>query len=139
MADPPITSAPVPPSIAGIPQPVIVTGGQSLPPSLPAGSGPFVSDGWGWLPPPQVGMGANAPFPTPVVPAAPVPPSVAGYPQPQYASGSATAPTAASLFPAFTTTPPSPPVVFANIFNMGNVAPPSTPSQPPLPPLPMAA
>ena len=107
MADPPITSAPSPPSAPGIEQPVIVSGGDSLPPSFPLGSAGT------WLPPPEVGFGGNTPFPTPVVPAAPVPPSVAGYPQPQYASGSATAPTAASLFPAFTAAGPSPPIVYS--------------------------
>ena len=115
MADRPITPAQVPPSIAAVPQPVIVSGGVSLHPSLPAGSGPFVSDGWGWLPPPQVGMGANTPFPTPVVPPAPVPPSVAGYPQPQFATGSGTVPTAASLFPAFTAAGPSPPIIYSAV------------------------
>lgn len=102
---PPITDAPVPPSIAGIVQPVIVAGGESLPPSFPLGTAGT------WLPPPQVGMGGDAPFPTPVVSDAPSPPSVAGYPQPQFGSGSATAPTAASLFPAFTTSPPLEPIV----------------------------
>jgi hypothetical protein len=107
---PPIVSAPVPPSIAGIPQPVIVSGGQSLPPSFPLG------DAGTWLPPPQVGMGGNAPFPTPVVPPATVPPSVAGYPQPQYVPpGSATVPTAASLFPAFTAPGPNPPIVYSAV------------------------
>jgi hypothetical protein len=123
----PIQPAPVPPSIAGIPQPVIVAGGESLPPSFPLGTA------GAWLPPPQVGFGGNAPFPTPVVPSAPVPPSVAGYPQPQFATGDALTPTAADLFPDFTTSSPSPPIVFANIFNMGNVAPPSTPTTPVIP------
>lgn len=127
----PITPAPVPPSTAGIAQPVIVEGGQSLPPSLPEGT-EFTSPGWGWLPLPQVGMGENAPFPTLVVEPAAVPPSVAGYAQPQFATGSGLAPTAASLFPAFTAAGPSPPIVFANIFNMGAVPPPSTPGTQPI-------
>lgn len=131
---PPIQPAPSPPSVPGIPQPVIVTGGQSLPPSLPEGDTEWVSVGWGWLPPPEVGFGENTPFPTPVVP----PGTGQGQNQPQYGSGSALLPTAASLFPAGTTTPPYPPIVFANIFRIGAVPPPlpSTPSQPPLPPLP---
>ena len=120
---PPITSAPVPPSIAGIPQPVIVSGGQSLPPSFPLGTAGT------WLPPPQVGFGGNLPFPTPVVPAAPVPPSVAGFPQPQYKTGSATVPTAASLFPAFTTSPPMQPIVMVT----------TRPPPPWAPPLPTTA
>ena len=94
-----------PGSIPGIPQPVIVSGGQGLPPSFPLGSAGT------WLPPPQVGFGANAPFSTPVVPAAPAPPSVAGFPQPQYSTGSGTVPTAASLFPMFTAAGASPPIV----------------------------
>jgi hypothetical protein len=102
---PPIVSAPVPPSTAGIPQPQIVLGGQSLPPSFPLGSA------GSWLPPPEVGYGENTPFPTPVVPAASVPPSVAGITQPQFASGSATVPTAAAMFPAFTAAGPFQPIV----------------------------
>jgi hypothetical protein len=125
---PPIGTAPVPPSIAGIPQPVIVSGGQSLPPSFPLGTAGT------WLPPPLVGEGGNSPFPTPVVPAAPVPPSVAGIPQPVFIPpGSPTVP--AVLFPLFTTTPPSPPIVVPNIFQIGAVPPPlpSTPGQNPPP------
>ena len=80
-------------------------------------------------------MGGNQPFPIPVVPYAPVPPSVAGIPQPVFVPPtSATSP--ATYFPMFTTNPPYPPVVFANIFMNGPGFPPSTPSQPPLPPLP---
>ncbi|HEX3522863.1 MAG TPA: hypothetical protein VHT52_12335 [Stellaceae bacterium] len=127
MADPPIISAPVPPSIAGIAQPVIVAGGESLPPSFPLGTA------GSWLPPPQVGFGGNAPFPTPVVPPAPVPPSVPGFPRTWFSTGSATAPP--TLFPGyFTTSPPSPPVVFANIFMNGPGNPPSTPTTPVIPP-----
>jgi hypothetical protein len=103
---PPIQPAPVPPSIAGIPQPQIVLGGQSLPPSFPLGTAGT------WLPPPEVGYGENLPFPTPVVPAAPSPPSVAGIPQPVFIPpGSATVPSAAAMFPAFTTAPPLQPIV----------------------------
>jgi hypothetical protein len=111
-ASPPIISAPVPPSIEGIAQPVIVSGGESLPPSLPEGT-EFTSPGWGWLPLPQVGMGENEPFPTLVVEPADVPPSVAGYPQPQFASGDAATPTADSLFPAFTSPGPNPPIIYS--------------------------
>jgi hypothetical protein len=114
---PPITSAPVPPSVPGVPQPVIVTGGQSLPPSFPLGQAGT------WMPPPQVGMGENTPFPTPVVPPGSGNPGVT---QPQYGSGSGTVPTAASLFPAFTTTSPSPPIVFANTAMIGAGFPPQT-------------
>jgi hypothetical protein len=103
---PPIVSAPVPPSTAGIPQPQIVLGGQSLPPSFPLGSAGT------WLPPPEVGYGENLPFPTLVVSAAPVPPSVAGIPQPVFIPpGSATVPTAAAMFPAFTAAGPFQPII----------------------------
>jgi hypothetical protein len=114
-------------SAPGIPQPVIVTGGQSLPPSFPlppAGT---------WIPPPLIGEGANAPAPTPVVPPGT---GIGGPTQPQFVPpGSATVPTAASLFPDGTTTPPYPPIVFANIFKIGTVPPPlpSTPGQTPPP------
>jgi hypothetical protein len=121
---PPITPAPVPPSIPGIVQPVIVTGGQSLPPSFPLGS---VGT---WLPPPQVGMGGDAPFGTPVVPPGSGNPGVV---QPQYRTGSATVPTAASLFPAPTTVSPKPPIVFANVMMIGSGAPPTTPTTPVVP------
>lgn len=99
---------------------------------------PIAITGTPLLPPPQVGMGGSVPT---RIPATTVPPSIAGIPQPVYRTGSATVPTAASLFPAFTTNAPHPPIVFANIFKIGTVPPPlpSTPSQPPLPPLPAAA
>ena len=93
-------------SAPGTTQPVD-TGQNALPPSLPAGSGPFVSAGWGWLPPPQMGMGENEPFPTPVVP----PGTGPTYNTPTFATGSGTSPTAASLFPSFTAAGPSPPIV----------------------------
>ena len=98
--------------------------GQSLPPSFPLGTAGT------WLPPPQVGFGGNAPFPTPVVPPGSGNPGVV---QPQYRTGSATVPTAASLFPARSTTSPFPPIVFANIMMIGAGAPPSTPTTPAIP------
>jgi hypothetical protein len=94
------------------------------------------------LPPPEVGYGDNQPFPTLVVPPAPVPPSVAGVPQPQFATGSGTVPTAASLFPAFTAAGPNPPII---VNATQHITPPTIPSppnppplwiNPPLPPLP---
>lgn len=142
---PPIESAPVPPSIAGIPQPVFESGSATVPAAGPITGSPII-------PPPTIGdpvgfpvfppVGPNtAPVPVPVGPRvgpavgpAPVPPSVAGVQQPQFVPpGSATVP--ASLFPDFTTTPPSPPIVFANIFKIGTVPPPlpSTPGQTPPP------
>jgi hypothetical protein len=106
---------------------VIVEGGESLPPSFPLGTAGT------WLPPPQVGFGGNEPFPTPVVSPADVPPSVAGYSQPQFASGSGTAPTAAAMFPAFTAAGPNPPIVL-NATQAAAVG--ATWVAPPPPPLP---
>jgi hypothetical protein len=147
---PPIVSAPVPPSIAGIPQPVFDSGSATSP------APPIDITGTPVFPPPTLAdpadapvfppTGANtAPVPVPVGPLvgpavayAAVPPSLPGVVQPQFApGGSATIP--ASLFPDFTTTPPSPPILFANIFNMGAVEPPSTPGQTPPPVVPSAA
>lgn len=142
---PPIEPAPVPPSIAGIPQPVFGSGSPTVPAAGPITGTPII-------PPPTIGDPVGfpefppvdpdtAPVPVPVGPLvgpavgpAPVPPSVAGVQQPQFVPpGSATVP--ASLFPDFTTTPPSPPIVFANIFKIGTVPPPlpSTPGQTPPP------
>jgi hypothetical protein len=146
---PPIQPAPVPPSIAGVPQPVFgsgsatspapplrITGSPILPPPLitnPSGTPVF---------PPTGGNTAPVPVPVgplvgPAVAPAPVPPSVPGVQQPQFVPpGSATVP--ASLFPNFTTTPPSPPIVFANVFKIGAIPPPlpSTPGQNPPPIIP---
>lgn len=151
MSDPIITPAPVPPSVAGIPGPVFDSGSATSPAT------PIDITGSPILPPPLMGdpvgfpvfppTGTNhAPVPVPIGPLvgpavgpAPVPPSLPGVTQPQFAGGgSYTVP--ASLFPEFTTTPPSPPIVFANIFNYGNTPPPSTPSQnpPPIVPAPGA-
>jgi hypothetical protein len=142
---PPIETAPVPPSIAGIPQPVFGSGSPTVPAAGPITGTPLIP------PPPMadpVGVPEfppvspdTAPVPVPVgplvgprIPAATVPPSIPGVQQPQFVPpGSATVP--ASLFPDFTTTPPSPPIVFANIFKIGTVPPPlpSTPGQTPPP------
>lgn len=74
--------------------------------------------------PPPIGTVPAGPLVGPAVAPAPVPPSLAGVVQPQYKTGSAIAPTAASVFPAFTTAPytgfPNQPpngvpIVFANI------------------------
>jgi hypothetical protein len=124
----PIEPAPVPPSVPGVPQPVFGSGSATLPTVaswFPSGT---TGD---WMPPPQVGMGGNAPSPTPVVP----PGTGVGIPQPVFGSGSATVPTAASLFPSPTTISPSPPIVFANIAMIGAGAPPSTPTTPVIPTL----
>jgi hypothetical protein len=147
VSDPIITPAPSPPSAPGIAQPQIEDG-TSLPPSVlftPIMPPPPVGDPVGVPQFPPTGTG-TAPVPVPIGPQigpvvapAPVPPSLPGVAQPQFAGGgSPTIPT--SLFPEFSTTPPAPPIVFANIFNMGAVPPPSTPSQdpPPIVPSPIA-
>lgn len=124
----PVESAPVPPSAPGIPQPVFESGSATLPAT------PIVTTGSPIIPPPPMGDPVGVPVFPPVPPdTAPVDvplgplvgPAVVsdlvGPPPPPYppsfATGSATAPTAASWFPQFTTTFPSPTVVFANIFN----------------------
>ena len=58
--------------------------------------------------------------PTAALPTEPetVPPSLAGVVQPQFATGSATAPPASALFPDFSTSFPVPTVETPNIFNM---------------------
>jgi hypothetical protein len=144
---PPIQPAPVPPSIAGIPQPVFSSGSPTLPAAGPITGTPII-------PPPPIAnpvgypvfppTGGNTapvtvprgPLVGPAVGPAPVPPSIPGVQQPQFVPpGTALLP--ATLFPGyFTTTPPSPPIVFANIFNMGAVPPPSTPGQNPPPVVP---
>lgn len=114
-----------PGSIPGIPQPVFAGGSATVPAT------PIPITGSPLLPPPQVGFGGNV-LVGPAVPAAPVPPSVAGYPQPQFASGSGTVPTAASLFPMFTAAGASPPIVLnatqaAGANSPNWIAPPSLP------------
>jgi hypothetical protein len=86
--------------------------------------------------PPPIGVVPVGPLVGPAVEPAPVPPSLAGVQQPQFGTGSATAPTAASWFPDFTTTFPSPPIVLTSLWNgateTGGVwndgTPPSTPT-----------
>ena len=152
MVDPIIIPAPVPPSIAGIPQPVFDSGSATAPATpIPITGSPII-------PPPTIGdpegfpvfppvSPDTAPVPVPVGPLvgpavgpAPVPPSLPGVQQPQFVPpGTATVP--ASLFPEFTTTPPSPPIVFANVFKVGAIPPPlpSTPGQNPPPIVPSSA
>lgn len=104
------------------------------------------------VPPPLIGQGGGSPptFPPPTPPpigAIPagilvgpaiqpssVPPSTAGIPRLVFTYGSATTPPATAAFPEFTTTFPSPPIVFSNIFTDGvsPTTPPSTASTPPL-------
>ena len=148
---PPIQPAPVPPSIAGIPQPVFGSGSAVTPATpIPITGSPI-------LPPPLITNPPGTPVFPPVTPntapvavpvgplvgpavaPAPVPPSVPGVQQPQFVPpGSGTVPTAASLFPAFSTTAPYPPIVFANVFKIGAIPPPlpSTPGQNPPPIIP---
>jgi hypothetical protein len=142
---PPIQPAPVPPSIAGIPQPVFGSGSATVPATnVPITGSPIIPPppmanpvGYPVFPP----TGGNTapvtvprgPLVGPAVGPAGVPPSIPGVQQPQFVPpGTALLP--ASLFPGyFTTTPPSPPIVFANIFKIGAVPPPlpSTPGQNP--------
>ena len=143
---PPIQPAPVPPSTAGIPQPVFGSGSATSPAAGPITGTPII-------PPPTIGDPVGFPVFPPVTPntapvavprgplvgpavgPAPVPPSIPGVTQPQFVPpGTALLP--ATLFPGyFTTTPPSPPIVFANIFKIGAIPPPlpSTPGQNPPP------
>jgi hypothetical protein len=143
---PPIQPAPVPPSIAGIPQPVFSSGSPTLPAAGPITGTPII-------PPPPIAnpvgypvfppTGSNTapvtvprgPLVGPAVGPAGVPPSIPGVQQPQFVPpGTALLP--ATLFPGYTTTtPPSPPIVFANVFKIGTVPPPlpSTPGQTPPP------
>lgn len=81
------------------------------------------------LPPPTVGTGGTVPF---VISPAPVPPSIAGNALIIYTFGSATTPPASAAFPQGTTTYPSPPIVFSNIFTDGvsPTTPPSTTTTP---------
>ena len=81
-----------------VPPPVIGEGGGP-PPTFPPPTPPPIGHV-----PPGVLVG-------PVITYAPVPPSVAGFPQPRYQTGSATSPTGAQLFPIFTTTFPVPTIV----------------------------
>jgi hypothetical protein len=119
---PPIIGTDVPGSAPGVPQPVIVSGGVSLPPSFPlppAGT---------WLPPPLIGDGANELFPTPVVP----PGTGVSQTQPQFKTGSATTPTAASLFPDYSAPGPFQPIVLTSIMQIGLGPPPFTPGSQPI-------
>lgn len=88
--------------------------------------------------PPPIGVVPVGPLVGPAIAPAGVPPSLAGVVQPQFATGSGTAPP--SYFPSFTTTtayagfpnqpPTGVPIVYANIFTGGAtpVIPPSTPT-----------
>lgn len=133
----PIQPAPVPPSAPGVAQPVFKSGSATVPAT------PIVTTGNPIVPPPTIGNPVSVPVFPPVSPnTAPVSvplgplvgPAVGGnlvgpppppYP-PTFKTGSATSPTAASWFPQFTTTFPSPTVVFANIFNLWPTAVPMT-------------
>jgi len=122
---PPIIGTDTPGSAPGVAQPVYKSGSATAPtaasffPQAPAGT---------WMPPPQVGMGGNALFTTPVVP----PGTGPSYTVPTYKTGSATSPTAASLFPSFTVPTYSPPIVFANTAQIGNTPPPQTTTTAPI-------
>ena len=124
------------PPAPGIPQPVFVSGSATVP------AVPVNITGTPIIPPPPIGNPVGVPPIPPPIPIpsgplvgpaiddAPVPPSLAGVVQPVFTTGSATAPTAASLFPDFTTVSPNPPIVFANLMMIGGMVPPSTPTTP---------
>lgn len=116
-----VDTAPVPPSVAGIQQPVFGSGSATVPPT------PIVTTGSFPFPPPELGSG-TPPFPPGIWTPPPLPsfsvPAVVdlpggpplSWPGPSFQTGSATSPTAASWIPQFTTSSPTPPVTFANIF-----------------------
>jgi len=118
---PPLIGTDVPGSAPGIPQPVIVTGGESLPPSFPLGTAGT------WMPPPLVGEGGNVPFPTPVVPPGS---GLPGVTQPQFVTGSPTAP--ASYFPDYSSPGPFQPIVLTNLMQIGPGPPPFTAGSQPI-------
>lgn len=103
---PPIIGTDTAGSAPGVPSPTD-TGQNQLPPSFPLGAAGT------WMPPPQVGMGGNAPFATPVVP----PGTGATYTVPTFGSGSATSPAISTFFPAFTAAGPFQPIVLTAIMN----------------------
>ena len=107
-------------SAPGIPQPVIVPGGQSLPPSFPLGTAGT------WMPPPLVGEGGNVPLPTPVVP----PGTGVSPPYVQFGSGSATIPP--FYFPDLIEGGPFQPIVLTNLMQIGEGPPPFTPGNDPI-------
>lgn len=132
MADLIIEPAPSPPSAPGIPQPVIIPedGNRAFFPAFtPIIPPPLIGEGGGPPPPfppptPEpIGEVPVGPLVGPVVAAAGVPPSVAGFEQPQFATGSATSPP--GYFPAFTAPLPTPPPIdFINILMIGDAVPP---------------
>lgn len=105
----PIEAATSPPSALGVVQPVL------------AGTNPATFPGFTpLLPPPLIGAGGGLIGPA-IAPAA-VPPSVAGIAQPVFRTGTATSPTGATLLPHFTTTFPSPTIVFSNVWTVPTFA-----------------
>jgi len=83
--------------------------------------------------PPALGQVPVGDLVGPAIAAAAVPPSVAGYVQPRFATGSATSPAVGGYFPVFTTTFPVPTIVFTNTAMIGPLA--TAPfGSPPVPP-----
>lgn len=135
---PPIIGTDVPDSAPGVVQPQYKSGSATAPatpipitgsPIIPP---PVIGDPVGYPTFPPTGTG-TAPVAVPIGPdvgpavaAAAVPPSIAGQTQPQYKTGSATSPTAASLFPSLSAPGPSPPIILANTMQIGPGAPPFT-------------
>jgi hypothetical protein len=107
---PPIIGTDTAGSAAGIAEPRYKSGDATTPTAaslFPTGT----TDSW--LPPPQVGMGGNAPASTPVVP----PGTGPSYTVPTYGSGSATSPAISTFFPSFSAAGPFQPIVLTAIMN----------------------
>lgn len=117
---PPIIGTDVGNSAPGVPQPIIVSGGQSLPPSFP------LAPAGTWLPPPLIGSGGNAPFPTPVVP----PGTGVSEPNTKIAGG----PSLPPAFPLYTSPGPVQPIVLTSIVNTSQATSqnPTTPGTQPI-------
>lgn len=132
-----IEAATYPPSAVG--RSYIITPGTvnaTFPAYTPLFPPPLVGQGGGAAPtfppptPPPIGQIPAGVLVGPAIAAAGVPPSNAGIVLIRYSYGSATTPPASAAFPEFTTTFPSPPIVFSNIFTDGvsPTTPPSTAS-----------
>lgn len=136
-----IEAATYPPSAVG--RSYIITPGTvnaTFPAYTPLFPPPLVGQGGGAAPtfppptPPPIGAIPTGALVGPAIAAAGVPPSIAGKALIIFTFGSATTPPASAAFPEFTTTFPSPPIVFSNIYTGGSTptTPPSTASTPPM-------
>ncbi|PWT76096.1 MAG: hypothetical protein C5B60_04455 [Chloroflexi bacterium] len=124
----------------GVPQPILMGDGETqavFPDFTPIVPPPPIGEGGGPPPPfppptpPPIGVVPPGILVGPAIAPAGVPPSVAGFVQPQFGTGSATVPP--GYFPSFTTVFPVPTIVFTNTMMIGPLA--SLPNgSPPLPP-----